>query len=338
MAFNWLEFLQTRRIPFVERGPNVARGNVNIHCPFCGIADPSEHMGLSLTTGFWGCWRNDRHRGRRPQKLIMELIHCGRAEADRIAGVNIPVVVEDDELLKRIKRFKADQETPSGKDDVSYLRVLPEMFKIERNVLSQPFLNYLAKRGYTFSEVISLCNTYELYGCLQGPFRYRLIVPVYSPTGLVNWTGRAIGDGVIPRYRTLSADPTKARKDNLPIAPVSIERAVWNWEELADTSGDTLVVCEGPFDAIRVDWLGKPIIRATCLFGKNLYEDQVMILEQLAERFHRCILLLDEDAKASALKHSDRLEFAGFEVCFLPSGIKDPAELHDSSELALILR
>jgi hypothetical protein len=64
---DWRQLLTDNRVPFIERGPNVKRGEINIRCPFCGSADPSYHMGLNLDSGWWSCWRNkDQHSGKSP--------------------------------------------------------------------------------------------------------------------------------------------------------------------------------------------------------------------------------------------------------------------------------
>ena len=76
-----LTFLDHNRIPYRTNGPNCAKGHVVIKCPFCGDEDPSEHLGIQLSTGYWGCWRNSSHRGRRPHRLIMRLLGCNQSSS-----------------------------------------------------------------------------------------------------------------------------------------------------------------------------------------------------------------------------------------------------------------
>ena len=52
--YPWIDLIQ-KKIPYVTTGPNVARGHFAIKCPFCGEADPSEHLGIEESTGRWGC-------------------------------------------------------------------------------------------------------------------------------------------------------------------------------------------------------------------------------------------------------------------------------------------
>src|ERR1044071_2686938 len=86
MALDWFQFLRQNNIPYTTTGPNASRGRVNIKCPFCGSADPSEHMGISIRGSGWSCWRNDSHRGVDNARLVAQLLRCSQAEAKRIVG------------------------------------------------------------------------------------------------------------------------------------------------------------------------------------------------------------------------------------------------------------
>lgn len=81
MAFNLAEFVMSRNIPYADKGANVQRGFITIHCPLCGERDPGLHMGIALDGHFWGCWRDAAHRGRRPARLVQALLRCSWQEA-----------------------------------------------------------------------------------------------------------------------------------------------------------------------------------------------------------------------------------------------------------------
>ena len=324
--FDWLSFLQQRGIQYVTRGKNVAKGNINVQCPFCGQADPSEHMGISLSGEGWSCWRNDEHRGKAPQRLIMALLRCSRNEADIIVGVRSRELDSDAQFGQTVSAMmNPDQGQQEEAGDVQFT---PDMLPLVDRGHGRLFIDYLVRRSYTRPEAVELAKLYGLRYAMRGPFRYRVIVPVTENGVLVNWTGRAINSNAELRYRTLSTDVEKAQKAGLPVAALSTNKALWNFDELKASKGKVLVVCEGPFDALRVDFLGHAQgIRATCIFGLgNLTVAQVQRLEQLIGNYQRRVLLLDNAASMNAISMMAKLEHLGFQLKFLPNGIADPAE------------
>src|SRR5882672_6159665 len=78
---DWVALLTDHDITFVDRGPNTKRGEISIQCPFCGDDDPSQHLGISLSTENWGCLRSAQHRGHAPHTLIQALLGCSFAQA-----------------------------------------------------------------------------------------------------------------------------------------------------------------------------------------------------------------------------------------------------------------
>lgn len=332
MSFEWLTFLEQRGIEYSTRGPNVSRGYITISCPFCPDGDPSRHMSLSLNRGSWKCWRNQMdHRGARPHRLIQALIQCSYEEARAIVG-------DDGFVLGTAESFQ-DQVSecllgPRKRNETRpILDFLPEMRPPRKVGPTACFIDYLEDRYYTRSEALDLCDRYELQCAITGRFAYRLVVPVFMDFGLANWTGRAISPRALVRYRTLTTDAQKAEEDGLPPAACSIEETLWNYGELLDQGGETLVVVEGPFDALRVDYFGRVCdTRGTCLFGKNLSSVQVALLGNLAGVFRRKVVLLDNDASLDALRLGSRLAHLGFEFKQVPVGVKDPA-LMDPEEI-----
>lgn len=331
--FNWKRFLDNRHIEYVTKGSSVARGNVAIHCPFCGDADQSFHLGISLVGKGWGCWRSTAHRGRRPHRLIQALTGCSYMEAAAIAG-DADVMGSASDFDAMLTDLKGARGGVAAKGGLSYPKEIRPL--LDRG-MGRMFIDYLHGRLYSYRDAAELSELYDLRYCIGGPFSHRLIVPVKMPQGLVNWTGRAISTTAGLRYRTLSTDPAKAEADNIPQAILSIERTLWNMDQLVrDMKSHTLVVVEGPFDALRVDYLGYPEgIRGTCLFGKNLSAEQVELLDILSDYFERKIVLLDRDASLDQMSMQSRLDYLGFEFRVVPAGIKDPALFQRDDLLAL---
>jgi len=333
MAFDWVPFLRQHHIEYVEEGPSVVRGNIAIHCPLCGASDGSHHMGLLVEgpgRGAWGCWRNGSHRGKSPQKLIQALIGCSYSEASRIAGVKAAVELGDDASLgDEMKKLLGGVD--SVDTTIEPIAFPKEFREVHYSGYGRKFIDYLVmKRDYPHDDALNLCARYDLRFVTHGPFAYRLVLPVDMPdVGLVGWTGRSIIKDEKLRYKSLSDKPETAEREGLPCAPVNIKDCVWNWSKLAkNRKHETLVVVEGPLDALRVDYYGRQFgIRSTCLFSKSLSQAQEEILGDLSKRFVHKVVLVDADAQTDAFGLFTRLERFGFSYKLLEDG--DPAEMSE---------
>jgi hypothetical protein len=326
--FEWTEFVQEHNIDYVVSGPSTAKGNIYIECPFCARGrGSSKLMGLSMHGTEWGCWRDSTHRGRRPARLIRALIGCSMEEAIRISGEKaFSPGPQDFSFGDHIASLLASK--PVAQAVKAPLEFPPALKPLVPNkVGSHIFFDYLVlERGYNKAEAFELAQRYGLRFAINGPFRYRIIFPVRSLDGdLVCWSGRSIVPNTRLRYKTLSCDQEKARHEGLPEARTSIEQCLWQADRLVDTWGETLVLCEGPFDAMKIDfYLAKRGVRATCLFAKNISAYQVGLLVALVDGFKRRVLVLDRDSEFEAVSKVSPLTALGFEFRFLPAGAKDP--------------
>jgi len=109
VPFDFKAFCDAKNIPYVTSGKNVSIGNFNIQCPFCGHADPSEHMGIEVATGYWGCWRESKHRGKSPQRLIMRLLHIGFDQANEIVDGQWTAGGDLDDMEKKLMENRTRQ-------------------------------------------------------------------------------------------------------------------------------------------------------------------------------------------------------------------------------------
>jgi hypothetical protein len=241
--------------------------------------------------------------------------------------------MSDDSFLERLREIMTpSKETPIDEDPLTFPPTIstPKSMRMA----GQLIMIYLQKRGYTFDEATEVMQDYGLRSAIDGPFGYRIVFPVEMPHGLATWTGRGINDRMIPKYKTLSPDPDKAKAQKLPRARLPIGQCLWNARELQYARGRLLVICEGPFDALRVDYYGRAAgIRATCLFGKNLSDDQALLAMSLG-RFDKRKLALDPDAALDMRRAVLSREYAGLEWIDI-KGVKDPAMLSREQVLAL---
>lgn len=332
MAFDWPRFLDQHNIEYLTSGPSVSKGNVAIHCPFCGDEDPSHHMGISLNGRGWGCWRKPDHRGRSAARLVQALLHCSMEQALRIVG-DTTFIPED--FLGRVQQAVSPL---IEAQDTSRVLELPEEFKPFKDLPSaRPFVNYLKRRDFADDDIWSLTDRFDIRYCTRGPYRGRIIFPVHDSQGaLVSWTGRAIDQRVELRYKTLSNDREKAEAEGSEPALAPINHYVL-WQDLLFKSDkiDDLFVHEGPFDALKTAVLGRRhFIGATALFRSHATAEQLDVLHELLPRFRGRHILLDRGMFASALKlAADLVAVGNVDALSLPDYRKDPGENQHVGEL-----
>lgn len=308
---DWINFLIDNHVEFVERGPNTKRGEISIQCPYCGADDPSQHLGISLTTENWGCHRNGSHRGHAPSSLIAALLGCSFSQARLIARqYSRPDPSNLDEALAML----TDQiNAPAANVMASKgLKIPPEFRHIGREGSTSKFWRYLQERG--FDRIDRLCAQYELYGALTGDQKDRVIFPIYEDDYLIGWTGRAIRNPIsAPRYLSSSA---------------IVKKTIFNRDEI-QKGGDLLFVVEGPFDALKLDYYGRQYgARATCVFGVTMTIDQISILASVRKNFKRVVVLFDLGAVEQTFEADDWLHAANLTTGRLPDGVKDPGEMN----------
>lgn len=333
--FDWPSFLDRQGIEYITTGPNVAKNNVNVHCPLCGAGDPSHHLGISLVGPWWGCWRDPAHRGTSVPRLVQLLLGCSWEQAQRLAGESATL---PSDLLGAVEALLAE-----GSADPEPLRSLkmPEEF---RDFSGRPgerfYRNYLLQRGYSNKLIDGITKKYGIRYCKNGPFRGRVMFPIFYEGKLVTWTGRSIFQSDTLRYKTLTVDPDRASVLGQEPAAGNISDFLLWYDEASAGSFETLVVVEGPFDALRLTTLGGPYaLIATCFFTSAPSRRQIDLLYKLLPRYKNRYLLLDANtlSKSMALKYEFDWVLASLdvEVLYLPEGVKDPGELTKSDFLKL---
>jgi hypothetical protein len=264
-------------------------------------------MGVSLDKEAWGCLRNLQHRGRAAYSLIAALLGCNFNQARTIAD---QYTKSDPDKLPELSFDKPIKIKPGTME-------LPhEAQEIYLDNHTARFWKFVRLRGFPRTdEVIA---QYGLRACTAGRWQGRVIIPVYNPAGgLLGWQGRYIYGRAyphIPRY----------------LSEGDLKSTVYNVGVPAD---EVLFICEGPFDAIKVDFYGQEMgARAVCTFGTTFTEVQVQVLRSIAKRFSRTVLLFDRDAIEPTYQLRDWL--GKCEVGEVPG--KDPGELSETQVKSLI--
>ena len=313
MRFDWRSFCNRNHIQYVTSGPNTAKGNISIRCPWCGNADPSEHMGLAVDAArpYWGCLRNAQHRGRHPAKLIARLLRISYGAAASLVSASGPPIDDFEEAVASLSAAPGTLESRP----VKMLPSLPPEFQnLTEGRYASRFLAYLANRGFDAADVADVAQTYDLKYALIGEQAWRLVFPIYDLDGtLLGWTGRAIGSGT-PRYLA-----SKSLGKNVVLGGFGVPDDV------------TLLVCEGPVDWVKLDYYGSPLgVSAVATMGTAYTSTQVTELLQLMKRVTKTFLLFDREALSSQLRLADELETYGkkpVRALQLPAPFDDPGQM-----------
>ncbi len=305
----------------MEVGPNVARGHVNISCPFCGLSDPSEHMGINLKTRMWGCWRSTSHRGVKPQRLVRALIGCSWQEADEIVGSDIGELNLSPVSELRSRLSGLGDQRPKKRVPVEFLR---EFRKIRARGTTAKFWHYVANRGFATDDVNDVVSRYSLQCCNAGFWGARLIIPHHDMEGnLLGWIGRTIYPDREPRYRV---EPGGSQ----------IKHSLYNLDLVAKEGGRELVLVEGPFDAMKLDfYLHRIGIGAVAMLGLSLWPNQIAALARIVDRFDRVTLMLDQQARSQAIRIASDLKIVDIRIKTLPDEVDDPGALTKDQVLKL---
>lgn len=319
-AIDWRRLLTDEGVPFIERGPNVKGGEINIKCPFCGSADPSQHMGLNLDTGWWACWRNKRrHSGKSPVRLLMALLRIPYWKARELAGLSEDYVDPEGfnavaaRLLGRLQGDTAQQ--LAERPEARFLGFPREFQSLtSRSARCGRHWAYLEGRG--FDDVAALAEVYDLRFASSGQWANRIIIPYFIDSDLVTWTARAIGEARL-RYLDLPVEESL----------VPPKRTLFNYDAIA-RGGRILIVVEGPVDALKLDFYGYGVgVRAVALSTNSLNEEQIFMLEEASDQFEELGVMMDASpaGMVDSMKIKEELSFifGTIRTIGVPYGLKD---------------
>lgn len=293
MNIDWPALLTQHRVEFITRGANVKRGELNIHCPFCGAADPSYHMGINPDSGWWACWRNAEHRGKSPVRLLCRLLRISGATARSLLGLDELWIDPDgfgalaDRLLRGIAPRAAEEERPQALDFPQHFRAL----RVGDRACAR-HVAYLQSRG--FDDVQRLAERYELAYSLDGEWRDRVIIPYFVQDQLVTWQARAVAAATL-RYKELSPK----------VSAMPAHDTLFNVD--ATTNAELVVLVEGPMDALKLDFYGRGLgVRAVALSTNSVREPQLLALHRIA-----CPVLVMMDSPSALAGVVDNAKMRG---------------------------
>lgn len=297
------KLLKSKQIQYVTSGHNVKKGNVNIACPLCKD-DPSQHLGIDLKTGYWGCWRDKKHGHKDFKKLLIIL---GFSEQDIFLFSNQKILLDVDWYDSIERLFMKTVAKKIEKQELFF----PEEFKdLKTQGVYSKFYNYLLERG------VQEPLKWGFKACLTGEWKDRIIIPITFNNQLVTWLGRSIHE-IPKKYLNLNNEKSV----------VSIKKTVYNYDTIK-YGGKVLFITEGVFDCLNLTQYLPPNYYSTCLFSKIMLDEQASLFIQLSKKFKSLCVLLDNDAKKQAIQIQQELSFLNnIEVLELPDDVKDPGDL-----------
>lgn len=257
------DVLGTYNIPYIDNGKNVANGFVNIKCPFCSN-DPSEHLGISKTTGYWYCWRDRNHRGQDLSELLRSVV-----------SVDVPSFTFKFDKTSTPKPTK-HYSNNFASDPIN--KTIKEF--VYRSAWEDQFTNYLIERGFTSKEAI---NKFELRYAIVGHLAGRLCFPLYDHNlDICGYSGRLVNNYTyLPKYKktvnTYGVFP-KFHKD-------------WRF----------VYFVEGQIDAMNIVQNSPEHIGALALSGVNPDEETVSVINLICNKADTAFLL-DADAMLKSLE------------------------------------
>lgn len=349
------DIFQEYNIPYITRGNNVATGNINVKCPFCGDNDPSEHMGINLTTGLWGCWRDQNHRGRDPARLVSVLLGCSRPFARSLLGYT----GREENLLSQVYKIFEEPKTGTLHENLSVKLNTVSSYKLKfpntvfdfDNPAPEAFHDYLIRRNIKLKNILRFCT---LKWSVTGSWKWRLIIPVYEDKRLVTWVGRSIKEDPL-RYKTLPKRDYSGRPKDTPLAIRTTKQTLLVVTipiakiRIPNCHGQGIVV-EGPFDLMRLVTFiverghhhtpnyNDGSVDIICVFGTGMTSQQFIKFKDLVKEHNisKPKILFDRGAEAQAMRLSVDLS------CLVPTKwiacpATDPAAMTDT-ELCVLLK
>lgn len=316
MAIDWPALLASHNIEYVTTGPNVGPGFIAVHCPLCGADDPSEHMTIHLNGTRWRCWRNPSHRGTNAAYLLALLLGISTPQAAALIGRDALAALPEDFLGAVNERMGgAPKAAPEA-------LALPAEFRpIRPSPTAAKYIAYLARRGFKRQDIMRMSERYDMRFATRGDYHGRIIFLVYHEGDLIAWTGRSIYATAFLRYDSEG----------------ELSKTILWHDQLERSSADTIVLCEGPFDALKVSVLGRPHgIVGSCFFTAAPTDAQVRLLYRLLPRFRNRFLMLDEAATTTTLRVAPELGPMGVIPLHLSRKYKDPGELDEAGLLDLV--
>jgi hypothetical protein len=214
------DLLTELNISFREAGSHhhVSRGWLGLDCPSCSPNSGRFRLGYNLSRGYLSCWVCGYQR--LPETLATL---SGRSEG---------------EIRSLLRSMDGSAHVPGPEEKPQGTLKLPVGRLPLDHPLCRPHRDYLRGRG--FRDLEGLVRLWGIEGIALAPrLQWRLFLPICSGGRPVSWTTRAVADGEgVLRYVTAGPDEEEVGSKSLLYG--------------GDLARSSVVVVEGPLDAIRI--------------------------------------------------------------------------------------
>lgn len=272
MSYNIVQFLRDYNIDFSTKGKNISRNWIGVNCPSCG-GDTGYHGAISPDGRRYNCWREGS----------LELAHI----------ITLWLGVSKPEVYKLLAQYAGENSYILEAKRIQHA----DKIDLPGGALSDFHKKYLLQRNFDPEQ---LTTKYGFRGTgafcqYKGQnFALSLIIPVFDRYGqLISFQARDITGKAPVRYRGLKEESSiKHYKDTL--------------YNLQFAKGESIVLCEGVFDAIRG---GDGFV---CTFGTSLKTSQLLELRD----YKKVYMLFDSEqaAQDKAFRYGRDLSSVGIEV------------------------
>ena len=255
-------------------------GWIQVECPFC-TGNPGYHLGFNESTGFFNCWRCGWH----PNLEVIKFF----------SGVG----------WEKAKEILQEYETGIG-PSIEHTREIAKALSLPMGTtrLKRRHRRYLRSRGFDDRKIE---EDWELWATGPiGPYKHRIIAPIYFNRYLVSYQGRDFTNKASLRYKACRLKDEVIHHQQILYG---IDHAIHH----------KAILVEGITDAWR---LGHG---AVACFGIDMTKNQFLLL---MERFTEVFIMFDDDPQAiqKAKDIAGNLSMVGVstEVCIIegdPGGL-----------------
>ena len=271
-------------IPTSTGGKNWQAGWIQVCCPMCGGADHGFHGGFNISQNYYNCWKCGSHQ---MENVVGTLLGVKWFEAKEILSQYTKTISQQQVIKKKIASAK-ECELPTNTHN-----------------LNHQHKKYLEKRNFNPNEIWKRWNI-KGTGPI-GPYKFRIIIPIYFEGKLVSYQGRDITNRSDLRYKACAIEKEVIHHKHI----------VYGIDHVKNRKA---VIVEGVFDVWRLGY------GAISTFGTEVTNEQIILL---ANRLDYCAICFDVNAKSKAELLGNRLIGLGVKVDLIEIDADDPAELSE---------
>lgn len=258
------KFCSHYRIPLLASGHHHCHeGWVQLHCPVCAGGREGWHLGFNLQWGNFHCWR------------------CGSLSFLRVVGAILHTNRKYD-ILEVVQRFQTGRKDKALAEIERKREATPPPGLVP---LSRVHRLYLRRRNFNPTPLAKLWGLWATQH-LSGIWNWRIIIPIRDRDGLiVAYQGRAIKDGVHPKYRTSKNEDSLIDPRHLLYGLDHAKNAV----VIVEGAADVWRIGPGAVATLGIGWKLQQANRLRCFDKRYILFDPEPKAQQQALSLAECL-------------------------------------------------